>query len=83
MPSEGDKTLQPISRPLSVCMLCYVALVIMQIPASAGGIFFLPANTNCTMVSGKTSDLRIALAHTNLNWGPLTPRGPGSGAPNF
>eukprot|EP00903_Cladosiphon_okamuranus_P007227 g7015.t1 len=54
-----------------------------EIPASAGGIFFLPANTNCTMVSGKTSDLRIAMAHTNLNWGPLTPRGSGSGAPNF
>eukprot|EP00752_Nemacystus_decipiens_P001295 g1287.t1 len=52
-----------------------------EIPASAGGIFFLPANTHCTMVSGKTSDLRIAMAHTNLNWGPLTPRG--SGAPNF
>ena len=56
-------------------------MLTFQIPASAGGIFFLPANTCCTMVSGKTSDLRIAMAHTNLNWGPLTPRG--SGAPNF
>ncbi|CAM9989700.1 unnamed protein product [Pylaiella littoralis] len=52
-----------------------------EIPASAGGIFFLPANTRCTMVAGKTSGLRIAMAHTSLNWGPLSPRG--SGAPNF
>ncbi|CAM9532507.1 unnamed protein product, partial [Hapterophycus canaliculatus] len=53
-----------------------------QIPASQGGIFFLPANTHCTMLSGKTSDLKVAMAHTNLNWGSLTPRG-GTGAPNF
>ncbi|CBN76539.1 Mannose-6-phosphate isomerase [Ectocarpus siliculosus] len=52
-----------------------------EIPAAEGGIFFLPANTYCTMVSGKTSDLRIAMAHTNLNWGPMTPSG--TGAPNF
>lgn len=60
----------------------FFVLMYLQIPASEGGIFFLPANTYCTMVSGKTSDLRIAMAHTNLNWGPVTPRG-GTGAPNF
>eukprot|EP00904_Undaria_pinnatifida_P009889 jgi/Undpi1/602/HiC_scaffold_10.g04066.m1 len=52
-----------------------------EIEAAAGGIFFLPANTRCTLVSGKLSELHIAMAHTNLNWGPMTPRG--SAAPNF
>ncbi|CAM9106136.1 unnamed protein product [Discosporangium mesarthrocarpum] len=56
-----------------------------EIEASEGGVFFLPADTNVTLVADKHSPMHLAMAHTNLNWGSmqmtLSPRG--YSAPNF
>ncbi|CAM9202824.1 unnamed protein product [Choristocarpus tenellus] len=53
-----------------------------QIKAGEGGVFFLPANVGIVIKAGPSEPLHMAIAHTNLHWGPLAAAATGR-APTF
>ncbi|CAM9550171.1 unnamed protein product [Discosporangium mesarthrocarpum] len=54
-----------------------------EICCSEGGVFFLPSDTGVTLVAGTAVSMHVAIAHTNLHWGPLSAPTSGSRVPPF